>query len=69
MKNFFTWIGHGIVMSLILTIPTLLSVHPAWLDITIGGALNSLYLYLIAKWGNPNPSPNTNLGFTFKRRY
>lgn len=40
-------------MALLFVLPIILSVHPAWLDYSVGGLLNSLYLWLVSTQASP----------------
>jgi hypothetical protein len=53
MNNFVKWILHSVVTALLLGVPVLLNVHPAWLDMTFGGALAGLYQWLVATQASP----------------
>lgn len=53
MKNLFKVIFHAVVMALLFVLPIILSVHPAWLDYSVGGLLNSLYLWLVSTQASP----------------
>ena len=48
MSNFWKWVLHSIVSALLVAIPYVFTIHPGWLDFTVGGGLAAFYQYLIA---------------------
>ena len=58
-NNFVKWVLHAVISGALMFIPMFLGSHSAVLDVTVGGALTSLYNYLLV-------NQNMSVGFTRK---
>ncbi len=63
MSNIFKIIFHALAGIVIVSVPLLLKIHPAWLDMTLSGVATSLYVWAISTYATP-----ATVGFAPKKR-
>jgi hypothetical protein len=58
MSTFLKGLLHTVIVALIFAGAFLLKIHPAWLDLTVGGLISTVYTWLI--------QTQTTVGFAHK---